>query len=387
MITGRFSWRHLTIRPLDMFVDSHFQKRWLSTLLSFLLCLYCTSSPSLFTSARTISPLLLRASNAVLMAAAVPSSPSSNSSSSILSSSETGGGGRVVPFVSRVSGCVDDGSTTVDCPPSTTIDLTMYGRNFQRTALVITILDHSIDGDNRTIIPCSTIRVSTDDLLRCTFNVGQLSYPRRQRFDVLVDSALGSSVFRDSLAVTDDIEQPVLTGVSGCSDNGAETRDCTTSSEVRLTGDHFPRWLSPSMLLSGYLEVPCQWKGEVGGVYCSLDHERVDQLPKGQLLPTQVCFSDHISLPVAGLSLLLSQPIPPPALPTSSSSTAQPPPIVVSDDLESVKVTLFVLSVLALVAIMGGVAVWAVGWWMAHKRAFVSANGQAAVDMRRVLLH
>ena len=307
----------------------------------------------------------------------LPVSPVSSSSSS--SSSGGGGVSRTVPFVRRVSGCVDEGDWTLECPVQTSIDLTIYGLNFQRAALTITI------GDDDTAIgaACSTIRVSTDEQLRCTFDTEHVRMWQRALLDVRVNSSLGSSTFPTSIAVSDMVVPPFITAVSGCSDGSGQTRDCTLMSEVRLAGSHFPRWLAPSLIIAGQLELPCQWKSSEVWVSCLLDDHRVDELPKGQLLPIQVRFGNRLSDSVNALAMRNSPP--PPPLP--SSSTGRPADVIVSDDLQSVKVTLFVLSVLALVAILAGIGVWSVGLWSAHRRAFVSANGQAAVDMRHVLLH
>lgn len=285
--------------------------------------------------------------------------------------------------MSRVSGCVDVGEWTVECPLHTALDLTMYGLNFQRTALDITVGDHNI------ATACSTIRVSTDEQLRCTFNTSNiLPSMRRSALSVSLNSSLGSFVLPTSVAVSDEVIPPSVAAVSGCIDEGRQTRDCTQSSELRLTGHHFPRWLPPTLVIAGVVSLPCQWRGtEAGLVYCSLDDNRVNDLPTTQLLPVQLRFDDRTSDAVAGLAMRGNSPPPPPSSAVSSSTGGGGDGVVVVDDLQSVKVSLFVLCVVALVALVGGAVVWGVGLWTAHRRAFVSANGQAAVDMRQVLLH
>jgi len=275
---------------------------------------------------------------------------------------------------------VDDGHSTVECPTSL-VELTIYGLNFQRTALSIHFTDH--DAVN---IACTEIRVSTDEQLRCTFDGADSHHqPRRRRLDVAVNSSLGYTTFAEAVEVDGAAYQPTITSVSGCVDSWAETRDCTQMSEVRLSGAHYPRWLPPTLVLPGQLELPCQWRGDIFGVYCSLNDVLVDSLPKGQLLPIQVRFdTDRLSPP----QLLLAMRGAPSGPSNQQSSTGRPAdPAVDRDELNCIKVTLFVACVLSLVAIVGGVAVWAAGLWMARQRSFVSAHGQAAVDTRQVLLH
>ena len=302
----------------------------------------------------------------------------------MLSSTSNGGDTNpAVPYIYRVSGCVDEADRSAECPVAGTVVMTMYGRNFQRTALSITVVYPDY------LAPCDTIRVSTDERLRCEFHVLGNLKDRRDMLDVFVNSSIGTSTFPKSVGVTAHAIPPSISSVSGCIDDGAQTRDCTMSSEVRLIGAHFPRWLLPSIILAGQLELPCQWKNEERAVCCSLDDNRIDELPKGHLLPVQIRFApDRISQPISALALRLPPPPPPPSQPTSSTGQSDSTGGAEGrDELEPIKMTFFIVCVLALVAIVGGMVLWMVGLWSAHRRAFVSANGQAAVDMRQVILH
>ena len=276
-------------------------------LLIVLLCCYNSSGavlPRAYTSvlSRSINPTTL----AHLAPPSLPStttsdaaiSPAASSLPSVRASID-----REVPFVSRVSGCVDEADRTYECPIRTSLDLTMYGLNFQRAAVTITFTDGG------TVVPCTDVRVSTDERLRCHFNTGEVRPQRREMLSVVVNSSLGSSTFDAAVDVNEKVMQPTIVEASGCMDSGTQTQDCRSSSEVRLTGAHYPRWLTPSLIISGKLSLPCQWKGEVWGVYCSLSDRRVDDLPTGQLLPVQVRFADdRISEPEYALAMYSNSP-------------------------------------------------------------------------------
>lgn len=306
--------------------------------------------------------------------------PSSTASEPDPASSSTGEEpGPAIPYARQVSGCVDDGDWTAECPVHTLIELTVYGLYFQRAPPSIVI-----SNAQRAAVPCTNVKIEADDTLRCDFNTSLIPLPLpAAMMDLNVISAQGTSVFPGSVGVTSVVELPLITMVRGCVDQGSTTRDCYFGSEVRIAGSHFPRWLEPHLIIGGQLQLACVWRGSEIWVFCPLDDSRVETLPKGQLLTVQVRFDERYSDTQLALSMRGTQP----PTPAASSSSGQADGLEADDDLRGAKVTLFVFCVLALVAMLVGVGVWMMGVWTAHRRAFVSANAHAAVDMRQVLLH
>ena len=296
-------------------------------------------------------------------------------------------GGRVdtsAPVLSRVSGCVDDDTRTGECPDRLYIDLTLYGRNFQRSPISVAVTGSDVE------VPCGPVRVSTDEQLRCAVDFASLPRERRQVLSARLDSPLGASTLVDAISVADELTQPQVTAVTGCIDtDDGHTRDCTLGAEVNVAGSHFPLWLPPLLIVDGWIELPCHWMApSLNTVRCPLHNHRVTELPTGRPLPVQLVFSDERrSPPVDALSMRSEQPRPPPSQPSrvSSSSTGRVEELE-RDYLEPVSVLLFAVCVVALAAIVAGALVWAAGLWKAYRRAYVSAYGRAATTLHHELL-
>eukprot|EP01012_Entosiphon_sulcatum_P051097 TRINITY_DN7013_c0_g1_i3.p1 TRINITY_DN7013_c0_g1~~TRINITY_DN7013_c0_g1_i3.p1 ORF type:complete len:4070 (-),score=286.73 TRINITY_DN7013_c0_g1_i3:31-12240(-) len=128
---------------------------------------------------------------------------------------------QVVPSIASVSGCTDSGVSTLLCPTSGGVTITISGTNFDPAATVLvgnSICSNPLANPVGVRITCTLPAGTGSNAVRVVQPGGQTS----QEVDRLVSYS--------STTLT-----PVVNSVSGCTDVAADTTQCPTSGGVRLT--------------------------------------------------------------------------------------------------------------------------------------------------------
>lgn len=139
-----------------------------------------------------------------------------------------------IPIVTSVSGCpTTDGSGTADCPTSGGTEITVTGENF--CAFEGDLCTISVElGDS---LCSSPAEVSPGTVFTCTT-------PAQTGVDlplIITQSVSGEYVYSSTAVYLVSYKRAVITKVSGCTDDGTETVDCSRSdsSHITITGTSF----------------------------------------------------------------------------------------------------------------------------------------------------
>ena len=318
-----------------------------------------------------------------------PSSSSSTSAPRRVSSSSTSSVAPQPPSVTRVSGCCDNRlMNTEECPFEWEgLELTVWGSGFTQPSM-----PKELTFNNQSY-SCA-IKTLGADMLTCL--MGPVPpQPQPLLLALNFSTNLGRVLRPNALSFSSNVTAPQVLAVSGCEENGSPaTLNCQQSSTLTIRGVYFPRYVDHRYIylqLQDQLSVPCVWRQNdmtsLPELACSLTQVNLEPIYQGpsKYVRLNLRFSapgqpERISPDVELLTLKLT---PQPPTSTGSPHTEQ----ALDDDLDSMKIALMALMVVSLSILTIATAVWGVTWWSAQRRAYVSRNGAAAVDMRQVLLH
>ena len=302
------------------------------------------------------------------------------------SSSSTGPAPALPPTISAVVGCADFPSTgtTTECPyNSAALYLTVFGSNFHTASITFIRLGNDTACRNPT----------RDHPSRLSCLLPAIAPTVAGALTLFVNTSAGLLSIPQAVSFSPTFTAPTVQMVSGCSTvgQGQSTRDCTRDNTLTITGSFFPRYLSDVVArLGGTIEVKCLWlELPEPSVVCPLYSVSMEQLFKGPNVPVLVKLrfgTDRWSDEVQGFTILYAPP-PPQSTGGGGGNGGNGADVAGDDDLDAMKIALMVLMVISLSILTLATLVWGVTWWSAQRRAYVSRNGAAAVDMRQVLLH
>ena len=317
------------------------------------------------------------------------------SSSGSSSSSSTGGVSQssvpapppTPPVITRVSGCEDGFNDTRNCPYyyPTPIMITIFGSYFRRSS----ILSAWIAGQR-----CLNTLYYPPMRVLCSWNTSSVAYNVTGTSPLMVslNTTFGWVNASSLVSVDAAAEQrlPVIDSVSGCqSYDGLKTSGCDRSHTLTLWGQAFARYV-PANLLVLFHSIPCTFSdNDPLAITCSLRDTDLSDLPRDLFIPVQLQLggagSQRISTPVPYVAWAADGPVVG-STGQSTGGSAAAGGMVDEDELVGMKLALLSLMILSFVVLLIALVVWATGWWMAHRRSYVSQHGQAAVDARQVLL-
>ena len=294
------------------------------------------------------------------------------------------------PTVVRVSGCSDErlSRNTGECPFAWEgLELTVWGSGFTQPGMP----SHILFGNASYL--CTIDDYRQGDMLKCRMKAVSVQ-PTPVSMQLNLSSSFGPVLRANALTFTSNFTAPVIDAVSGCHDIIPTTVNCLQTSILTIRGEHFPRYVEDRYIqlqLGDLLSVPCVWRpadeATLPELACPLSQTNLEPIYQGpnKYVKVRLRFNapgqpERASEDVEMVGLNLA-PQPP------QSTGASNPDAAVDDDLDSMKIALMALMVVSLSILTIATLVWGVTWWSAQRRAYVSRNGAAAVDMRQVLLH
>ena len=119
---------------------------------------------------------------------------------------------------------------------------------------------------------------------------------------------------------------------------------------------------------------------------CTLHRAQLSGVARNVYVPVQLHLGDRASEPVPYISF--APDVAPPAHSCSGGGGGSNSDNGggSADELVGMKLALLSMMIISLIVLVVALAVWVTGWWLAHRRSYVSQYGQAAVDSRQVLL-
>ena len=316
----------------------------------------------------------------------VPSVISFSSSTADSSSSSTGGlPPDSPPIIQRVSGCEDTLVATRNCPWPWTgpIPLRLIGSRFQPflDSLSVWVNDQ----------PCPIIEpVTNRAYLDCSWDTNAVNWTAvgTTPMTVSLNSSAGWVNVSSAVSLNTAFANPSIESVTGCPIAAYEqprTAGCDASRTLTIHGEAFARYLSPTLTIARSTTVDCLYPlANPLTIECPLRNAVLSGVARNVYVLVQLHLGDRASDAMPYVSF--GPDVGPPTDSSSGGDGGNSGDGVSADELVGMKVALLVLSVLALVAIVVALAVWVTGWWLAHRRSYVSQYGQAAVDARQVLL-
>jgi len=327
--------------------------------------------------------------------------PRANRSSSSSSSSTGGGRGQSStvpinqpPTITRISGCEDSFNNTRNCPypwPST-LTITLYGSRFQAYISSIRIW---IGGQ-----PCTDFHYYRGPpRLLCQWNVSAVNYAvtGTTPLQLAFNSSAGFWINVSSAVNVNEAAvhtRPVISSISGCQPAGlVSTANCDRTNTLTLYGESFARYLPPTLNVWNHI-VRCGYSDVSGlGIECPLrevwsEFADVPRHPNFVAVSLQLGdrslerYSDGVSY----VSFAVDVPVPPIVSSTGGGGVTGDAGGSDADELVGMKLALLSMMIISLIVLVVALAVWVTGWWLAHRRSYVSQHGQAAVDARQVLL-
>ena len=154
----------------------------------------------------------------------------------------------------------------------------------------------------------------------------------------------------------------------------------------QVWGQGFARYL-PASLLVLFRTIPCAFPDlNPLAITCNLRDANLADVPRDVFLPVQLQLGERVSEAVAYVALAVDGP--PPVVGSSSGGGGGEGGGggVDDDELVGMKLALLSMMILSFIVLLVALIVWVTGWWLAHRRSYVSQHGQAAVDARQVLL-
>ena len=290
------------------------------------------------------------------------------------------------PSISRVSGCEDTLNATRNCPypwPQP-LQLTIWGQRFRLQLPYIRIWV----GEQ----PCTDVQWYNQRLL-CHFNTSAVDYDRTGTapLTLSLNSTAGWNNFSQAVSVNELATQirPVIASVSGClsSAQPAATAYCDRTMILTVYGDGFARYLPPSLVVDRHT-IRCQFpEANPLAIVCPLQDADLSGVLRNVYVYVALQIGDRMSDPQPFVMFSVEGPVPPsPSSSGNGGGGATSDAGVNVDELVGMKLALLSMMIISLIVLVVALAVWVTGWWLAHRRSYVSQYGQAAVDSRQVLL-
>ena len=313
------------------------------------------------------------------------------------SSSSTGGSSAPTPQITRISGCEDFSSMTLNCPTKIdSLTLTMYGRDFFLNFAHLTyglVIDNTQIKAEFTFYPNYFPNYLTVEINPATLEAltkGKLLNVSLT-WNLTHSGDRGKFTTINAINITNERQLPIITSVTGCSDtfDKSRTENCHLGDWIRLTGKHFALYDEAFIYFTAAApyDMTCTKRFEYpGDLWCRLPQFLPHGIIAGSLLDITLAYQFSRMITIFHQALSFER-IP---TPRSSSSTGSASSGVVVDDgdgLDGMKYSLMILMLIALGILVIASAVYLTTWYHAQRRAFVSSNGSAAIDMRQVLLY
>ena len=315
-------------------------------------------------------------------------SSSSSSTGGRVSSSAAPGYGP--PVITRVSGCEDSFNNTRNCPYpyADPITITLYGSRFYQYLSSIAVW---VGGQQ-----CTNLQYyGRPARLLCSWNTSAVNYAATSTtpLPVAFNSSAGWINVSAAVNVNDAavLTRPAISSISGCQLYGvATTANCDRSMILTIYGEGFARYLSPSLSIRQHT-IRCNFPDSAQSnpltIECPLREADLSDVPRNVYVFVSLQLGERVSDAVPYVSFAVEGPVPP-VLSSSGGSggvTGDGGGADV-DELVGMKLALLSLMIISLIVLVVALAVWVTGWWLAHRRSYVSQYGQAAVDSRQVLL-
>ena len=305
------------------------------------------------------------------------------------SSSSTGSSvnpGNQPPAITRVSGCEDSFNNTRNCPYPwpTAITITIYGSNFR-----------AYSSSTRVSIgeqPCTDPDYGQSDRLLCSWNTSGVNYvvTGTTPLTLSLNSSAGQIRVASAVNVNEAAAatRPVIASVSGCQSYGvATTINCDRSMTLTIFGESFARYLPASLVVRQH-SIRCNFPdNDPLAIECPLRDADLSDVPRNAFVSVSLQLGDRVSDPVPYVSFAVDGPVPPPVGSSGAGGgDTGDAAATETDDLVGMKLALLSMMIISLIVLVVALGVWVTGWWLAHRRSYVSQHGQAAVDARQVLL-
>ena len=309
------------------------------------------------------------------------------------SSSSSTGGGRFVsssvpynqpPAITRVSGCEDSFNNTRNCPYpwSSPIILTIYGTRLRTYNSSIRVWI----GNQ----PCLSLQLFLQpSRLLCHWNTSSVNYAMigTTPLSLTLNSSAGWLTVPSAVNVNEAAAQtrPVINSISGCQTYGSTTTNCMPGMVLTLFGEAFARYL-PASLHVGQHNVRCNFPDNPFAVECPLQGVDLTDVPRNKFVSVALQLGERVSDQVSYVSFGIDGPGPMPSSSGGAGGGTGDSGAADADELVGMKLALLSMMIISLIVLVVALAVWVTGWWLAHRRSYVSQYGQAAVDARQVLL-
>ena len=291
-----------------------------------------------------------------------------------------------LPIVQRVSGCEDSFSSTRNCPwpYSAPVPLRLIGAHFTAHLDSLAVYVHDL--------PCPIVEPVNRQYVECAWDTNGLDWAElsTRPLTVSLSSSAGWVNMSGAVSLNTVFASPSIESVSGCavtSDEQARTAGCDRSRTLTLYGDAFARYLPASLSIAHATTVQCIFPlANPLTIECPLHNAQLGGVVRNVYVPVQLHLGDRTSEAVPYISFA-----PDVSPPVHSSSGGGGAPnsdngAGSADELVGMKLALLSMMIISLIVLVVALAVWVTGWWLAHRRSYVSQYGQAAVDSRQVLL-
>ena len=291
-----------------------------------------------------------------------------------------------LPDIQRVSGCEDSFTATRNCPyPYTApVSLRLIGNRFINFIGSLSVWIHNQ--------PCPIIEPVNRQYVECSWDTNAIDWTEvgSTQLTVSLSTSAGWVNVSDAVSLNTVFANPSIESVSGCTMSKYEppkTTGCDRSRTLTIYGDAFARYLPPTLTIAYSTTVDCIYPlANPLTIECPLHTAVLNGIVRNMYVPVQLRLGDRISEAVPYVSFA---PDYVPSVPSSSSTgpggggDGSAPS---ADELVGMKLALLSLMIVSLIVMVVALAVWVTGWWLAHRRSYVSQHGQAAVDARQVLL-
>ena len=290
-----------------------------------------------------------------------------------------------LPNVQRVSGCEDSFVGTRNCPYpyNSPITLRLVGNRFTPFigSLSVWINDQ----------PCPILEPVHRDSVECSWDTNAVDWATvgTTPMTVSLNSSAGWVNTSSAVSVNTVFANPTIESVSGCPLSTYEqpkTAGCDRSRTLTLYGDAFARYLPASLIIAYSTTVDCVFPiTNPLTIECSLASAVLNGVVRSVYVPVQLRLGERTSEPVPYVSFAPDN-VPPVESSSSAAAAGGDSDGPSADELVGMKLALLSMMIISLIVLVVALGVWMTGWWLAHRRSYVSQHGQAAVDARQVLL-
>ena len=290
-----------------------------------------------------------------------------------------------LPTVSRVSGCEDSFINTRNCPwpYNAPIRLRLIGTRFTAFLGSLSVWVHDQ--------PCPIIEPVGREYVDCSWDTNEVDWAEvgTTPMTVSLNSSAGWVNVSSAVSLNNVFANPTIESVGGCPISTYEqpkTAGCDRARTLTIYGDAFARYLPATLTIAYSTTVDCSFPLiNPLTIECPLQHAVLNGIVRNVYVPVQLHLGDRTSEPMPYVSFAPDGVVPV----DSSSSTGRPASDSggpSADELVGMKLALLSMMIISLIILVVALAVWVTGWWLAHRRSYVSQYGRAAVDSQQVLL-